>query len=219
MKLEYAALVKNNTWSLVACPTNSNIVGCKWVYKIKKGADGKIERYKARLVAQGISQEAGVDYFDTFSPVIKPTTIRLVLSIALSNNWRIWQLDINNAFLNGDLIETVYMKQPKGFEDATHPTHVCKLHKALYGLKQAPRACFNKLKTYLVSNGFRACQSDTSLFVYVSQATTIYVLIYVDDLIVTGLNDAKVSNFICRLNNQFSLKDMGDLHYFLGLQV
>ncbi|KAL4573020.1 hypothetical protein LXL04_019813 [Taraxacum kok-saghyz] len=219
MRAEYDALLKNNTWSLVPCPTNSNIVGCKWVYRLKKRSDGTIDRHKARLVAQGFSQEAGIDYFDTFSPVIKPTTIRLVLSIALSKGWRIRQLDINNAFLNGDLSEEVYMKQPKGFEDPAQPNHVCKLHKALYGLKQAPRAWFTKLKTYLVANGFRACQSDTSLFVHVTAKSTIYVLVYVDDLIVTGTDDSILSQFIQKLHTMFSLRDMGDLHYFLGLQI
>lgn len=149
--------MRNCTWSLVPFPTNVNLVGCKWIFRIKRRSDGSIERHKARLVAQGFSQEAGIDYFDTFSPVIKPTTIRLVLSIAFSNGWCIRQLDINNAFLNGDLAETVYMKQPHGFEDSSHPSHVCRLHKALYGLKQAPRAWFNKLKHYLVTHGFKAC--------------------------------------------------------------
>ncbi|CAN1799670.1 Retrovirus-related Pol polyprotein from transposon TNT 1-94, partial [Linum perenne] len=182
---EYNALMRNNTWSLVACPTNVNLVGCKWIYRVKRNSEKTVQRHKARLVAQGFSQEAGVDVFDTFSPVIKPTTIRLVLSIALSQKWSIRQLDINNAFLNGDLTEEVYMKQPRGFEDPSRPDHVCKLHKALYGLRQAPRAWFTKLKTYLLGQGFRACHSDTSLLVYISSTTTIYILVYVDDLIIT----------------------------------
>ncbi|XP_023751330.1 uncharacterized mitochondrial protein AtMg00820-like [Lactuca sativa] len=112
MQTEYDALMRNNTWSIVSCPTNENVIGCKWIYRIKRRSDGTIERHKARLVAQGFTQEASVDYFETFSPVIKPTTIRLVLSIAISRGWSIRQLDINNAFLNGDLNEVVYMKQP-----------------------------------------------------------------------------------------------------------
>lgn len=151
MKAEYEALMKNHTWSLVECPTNSNVVGCNWIYKVKKIFDGTIARHKARLVTQGFSQEVGLDFFDTFSSVIKPTTIRLVLSIALSIGWRIQQININNAFLNGELSEEVYMKQPKGCDDQCQPNHVCRLHKALYGLKQAPRAWFNKLKSYLVT--------------------------------------------------------------------
>ena len=138
MRAKYDALMKNNTWSLVNCPTNANVVGSKWIYRVKKRSDCTIDRYKARLVAKGFSQEEGVDYFDTFSPVIKPTTIRLVLSTALSQGWYIRQLDINNAFLNGDLSEVVYMKQPRGFEDPNHPNHVCRLNKVVYSLKQAP---------------------------------------------------------------------------------
>lgn len=148
MQTEFSALMRNNTWQLVPPPPNSNIVGCKWVYKIKYKVDGSIERYKSRLVAKGFHQEEGIDYFDTFSPVIKPTTIRLVLSIALTKGWPLHQLDINNAFLNGDLNEQVFMEQPKGFVHPQYPNHVCLLKKALYGLKQAPRAWFTKLKNF-----------------------------------------------------------------------
>lgn len=128
--------MKNNTCSLVICPTNANVVGCKWIYRIKRHSDGTIVRDEANLLAQGFSQEAGVDYFVTFRLVIKPKTIHLVLSIALSQGWR-RQLDINNAFLSGDLSKTVYMKQPKGFEDKSKPQHVCHLNKALYEIKKA----------------------------------------------------------------------------------
>ncbi|KAL4565709.1 hypothetical protein LXL04_029812 [Taraxacum kok-saghyz] len=219
MQSEFDALMRNRTWSLVTCPTNVNIVGCKWIYRIKRRSDGSIERHKARLVAQGYSQEEGVDYFDTFSPVIKPTTIRLVLSLAVSKGWVTRQLDINNAFLNGDLQENVYMRQPKGFEDPTKPHHVCKLHKALYGLKQAPRAWFTKLKQFLLTQGFRACQSDTSLFVHHSSKATIYVLVYVDDLIITGTSPDLIQNFINHLHRHFALKDLGALHFFLGIHI
>jgi Reverse transcriptase (RNA-dependent DNA polymerase) len=122
---------------LVPLPNHANIVGCKWIFKIKKKWDGTIERYKARMIAKGFTQEE-VDFFNTFSPVIKPTTIRIVLTIALSHNCPLHQLDVNNDFLHGDLEETIYMAQPLGFADSVHPNHVCLLKKALYDLKQTP---------------------------------------------------------------------------------
>ncbi|CAN0925281.1 Retrovirus-related Pol polyprotein from transposon TNT 1-94 [Linum grandiflorum] len=219
MKVEFNALMQNCTWSLVPCPANINLVGSKWIYRIKRLSDGTIDCFKARLVAQGFSQEEGVDYYETFIPVVKPSTIRAVLSIAVSKGWQLRQLDINNAFLNGDLTEEVYMKQPRGFEDPHHPTYVCRLRKALYGLKQAPQAWFTKLKTYLTSQGFNACQSDTSLFVHKSAEGTTYVLVYVDDFIITGSNQPFVEAFIHKLGNKFSLKDMGILHHFLELDI
>lgn len=127
----------NATWDLVPRHSASSIVGCKWVFQIKRKPNGSIEHYKVRLVAKGFNQKEGVDYFDTFNPVIKPTAIRLVLSIAITQNWSLRQVDINNAFLNGDLEETVYMEKPQGFIAPDRPSHVCKLKKAFYGLKPA----------------------------------------------------------------------------------
>lgn len=219
MQVEYDALLCNKTWRLVPRPPAGNIVGCKWVYRVKRLADDSLARYKARLVAKGFNQEEGVDFFDTFSPVVKPTTIRLVLSVALSQHWSIRQLDINNAFLNGDLRETVYMDQPPGFVDPRFPDHVCLLQKALYGLKQAPRAWFTKLRLFLTSMGFRSCFSDTSLFVRIHGSHYTYILVYVDDLIVTGSDAAFIAKFTSALHSTFSLKDLGSLHYFLGVEV
>ena len=127
------------------------LVGNKWIYRVKQNSDGSINKYKARLVAKGFLQTEGVDYQETFSPVVKAAIIRIVLSLAVINNWKLRQVDINNAFLNGELSETVYMPQPEGFENSEHPNYVCKLKKALYGLKQAPRAWFDKLRSVLES--------------------------------------------------------------------
>ena len=156
MDEEFRALMKNKTWSLVSLPTNRTSVGCRWVFKLKRNPDGSVSRYKARLVAKGYSQVRGFDFSETFNPIVKPTTSRVVLAIAVSQSWSIRQLDVNNAFLNGELQEEVYMDQPPGFDGKTNQEQklVCKLHKALYGLKQAPRAWFDKLKISLQQFGF-----------------------------------------------------------------
>ena len=140
MDVEFQALQRQQTWSLVSAPPNVNLVGCKWVFKLKLNSDDSILRYKARLVAKGFHQQAGIDYHETFNPVIKSATMRLVLAIVVSYNWTLRQLDVSNAFLHGVLKEDVYMQQPPSYVDPIHPSYVCKLHKSLHGLKQAPRA-------------------------------------------------------------------------------
>jgi hypothetical protein len=135
MKEKFSALMKNGTWHLVPGSQASNIIDCKWVYKVKRKADGTIDRHKARLVAKGFKQHYGIDYEDTFSPIVKAATIRLVLSVAVSHNWSLHQLDVQNTFLHGVLEEEVYIKEPLDFHDASHPGYICKLDKALYGLK------------------------------------------------------------------------------------
>jgi hypothetical protein len=162
MQEELRALHNNNTWSLVPFAPSMNVVGSRWVYKIKRCADGCVDRYKARLVARGFTQQEGVDYLEIFSPVIKPATIRLVHTIVVTYGWQIHQLDVRNAFLNGILQEEVYMAQPPSFVNPTFPSHVCRLHKSLYGLKQAPRAWYNRLSEFLISIGFQALKVDTS---------------------------------------------------------
>jgi hypothetical protein len=135
---EFSALIDNETWELVPRHPNMNVIRCMWLFKHKYKSDGSLERYKARLVCDGRSQQVGIDCEETFSPVVKPATIRTVLSIALTQGWELNQLDVKNAFLHGSLSETVYMHQPMGFRDKTYPNHVCVLKKSLYGLKQAP---------------------------------------------------------------------------------
>uniref|UniRef100_A0A803NRU8 Integrase catalytic domain-containing protein n=1 Tax=Cannabis sativa TaxID=3483 RepID=A0A803NRU8_CANSA len=219
MSEEMVALKKNGTWTYVPLPSGRTPIGCKWVYKEKLNADGNVNRNKARLVAKGFHQQAGFDFTETFSPVVKPVTIRTVLSLAMTNNWTLQQLDVNNAFLNGDLKEEVYMTQPPGFELVDAPHLVCKLHKALYGLKQAPRAWFNKLHHCLDTFGFQSSKSDQSLFIKHTASSITLILVYVDDISITGSDSSLISTLICDLNSKFSLKNLGQLHYFLGIEV
>lgn len=217
MEVEFNALSLNNTWSLVPPPLDQRVIGCKWVYKIKRQADSMIERYKTRLVAKGHHQAKGVDYFDTFSPVVRPTTIRLVLSIAISSQWSVRQLDVHNAFVHGDLDVQVYMSQPPGFIDSTRPDHVCLLSKALYCLKQSSRAWFHKLRNVLLEFDFCDSKFDPSLFIAHQQDHITLILIYVDDIIITGSNPQVIASYVAQFNQIFALKDLGDLHYFLGI--
>jgi histone deacetylase 1/2 len=214
MQSEYDALMKNKTWHLVPPPHGKNIIGCKWVYKVKKNADGTVDRYKAWLVAKGYKQRYGLDYEDTFSPVVKAATIPLVLSIAVSQGWSLRQLDVKNAFLHGVLEEEVYMHQPPGYRDKKRPNYVCKLDKALYGLKQAPRAWYARLCSKLVQLRFTPSKADTSLFYYNRGGIVMFVLVYVDDIIVASSSLESTKALLKDLENDFALKDLGDLHYF-----
>ncbi|KAM1492902.1 hypothetical protein ACFX14_024715 [Malus domestica] len=219
MKEELSALSKQGTWSLVPLPTHKNLVGCKWIFKIKKHVDGSIARHKARLVAQGFSQEPGLDYGETFSPVVKPTTVRLILSLAAQFDWPLRQLDVKNAFLHDILQEEVYMAQPLGFLDPHHPELVCKLHKSLHGLKQAPRAWNERFTAFLPSIGFKDTYSDSSLFVKTAGSFIVILLLEIYDIIITGSSTEVIQQVIDSFTFEFDLKDLGDLHYFLGIQI
>ena len=164
------------------------MVGCKWVFKIKRDSNGNIARYKARVVAKGYLQQYGLDYAKTFSPIVKPATIRIVLALAVQFGWSLKQLDVSNAFLHGVLQEEVYMCQLLGYKDSLRPDHVCLLHKAIYGLKQSPRAWFDSFTTQLFHLGFHASYANTNLFILIHSSHIVYLLLYVDDIIITGNN-------------------------------
>ncbi|KAH9718111.1 retrovirus-related pol polyprotein from transposon RE1 [Citrus sinensis] len=219
MEEEYHALMKNKTWTLIPNNQNFKLIGNKWIYKVKENSDGNINKYKARLVAKGFLQTPGLDFNETFSPVVKAATIRIILTMAVSNDWLLRQVDINNAFLNGDLTEAVYMPQSEGFEDKNRPSYICKLEKALYGLRQAPRAWFDKLKGALSCWGFKNSKSDTSLFFRRIESKIVIMLIYVDDIIITGSDSQGIEEVIKDLNTSFALKDLENLNFFLGIQV
>ncbi|GJV93964.1 ribonuclease H-like domain-containing protein [Tanacetum coccineum] len=216
---EYNPLVKNSTWLLVPRPADVNMVRSMWLFKHKFHADGTLSRYKARLVANGSSQQLGVDFDETFSPVVKPATIRTVLSLVVSRKWPIHQLDVKNAFLNGDLSETVYMHQPPGFVDARFPNHVCRLQRSLYGLKQAPRAWFQRFAGYATRAGFYHSRCDSSLFIYRQGSQVAYLLLYVDDIILTASSTTLLQHLIDSLHREFDMTDLGALNYFLGISV
>lgn len=168
---------------------------------------------------QGFTYISGLDYTHTFSPVVKAATVRIVISLAVMHKWPLHQLDVNNAFLNGQLQDTVFMEQPPGFSDVRFPNHVCRLKKSLYGLKQAPRAWFQRLSSFLIGLGFICSRADPSLFVFKKQTQVLYLLVYVDDIILTRNDISLVCKFTSKLDAEFAIKDLGLLNYFLGLEV
>ncbi|CAN0842427.1 Retrovirus-related Pol polyprotein from transposon TNT 1-94, partial [Linum grandiflorum] len=217
MNEEPAALESNQTWEIVAIPTGKKAIGCKWVYKVKLRSDGSIERHKARLVAKGFTQVYGIDFLDTFSPVAKINSVKTLLAVSAAKNWHLEQMDVSNAFLHGDLDEEVYMQAPPGL--VVPPGMCCKLKKSLYGLKQASRQWFAKLRSSLLSHGFRQSSSDYSLFIKDTNQGIVVLLVYVDDIILAGdnMNDIEVVKEY--LKSVFKIKDLGPLKYFLGLEV
>jgi hypothetical protein len=217
MTEELQALEKTHTWDLVDLPRGKSVIGCKWVYKIKTKSDGTIERYKARLVAKGYAQEYGIDYEETFAPVTCIISVRSLLAIAAVHQWPLFQMDVKNVFLNGDLTEEVYMQTPPGYSNC--PDKACFLRRALYVLKQAPRAWFAKFSSIVHQFSFSSSPLDTTLFIRRSDMGMILLLLYVDDMIITGNDHSGISDFKIFLHQQFEMKDLGHLSYFLGLEV
>ncbi|CAL5369179.1 unnamed protein product [Camellia sinensis] len=217
MNDELTALARTQTWDLVPFPAGKNVIGCKWVYKVKTLSDGSLERYKACLVAQGFSQEFGIDYDETFAPVAKMTTVRTLISVAAAHQWPLFQLDVKNAFLNGHLAEEVYMRPPPGLSHSFGV--VCRLRRALYGLKQSPRAWYERFHSIALQLGFRHSHHDCALFVRHTSVGLVLLLLYVDDMIITGSDSSTIEEVKHQLFQEFEMKDLGSLRYFLGIEV
>ncbi|GJR45382.1 putative reverse transcriptase domain-containing protein [Tanacetum coccineum] len=207
MNEEIDALYRNCTWTIVDLPKGRNAIGNKWIYKIKCKASGEIERYKARLVANVFSEQEGFDYDETFIPVVKMVTIRCVITIVVSYSWPMYQLDVNNVFVYGDLVENVYMTLPLGFGNNSD-NKVCKLNKSLYGLKQAPRQWNTKLTAVLVEHGFVQSKFDYSLFIKETGDVFVVMLVYVDDIVIPGNCNENIESF--KIFIRFDARECGD---------
>ena len=175
MKEELDALSKNHTWDLVTLPPGKSVVGCKWIYKIKTRSDGSIERYKTRLVAKGFTQKYGIDYEETFAPIACISFVHALLAIAASSKWDLFQMDVKNAFLNGDLSEEVYMQPLPGL--SVDSNKVCHLQRVLYGLKQAPRAWFAKFSSTIFRLGYMTSHYDLPYF-FIALANALFYFSY-----------------------------------------
>jgi hypothetical protein len=218
MMEEYNSIMKNNVWEVVPRPEGKSMVTSRWLYKLKHVADGSIEKYKARFVARGFSQVEGVDYDETFASVVRYTPIKAVISIAAEMGWKIHRMDVKTTFLNGLIQEVVYIEQPLGFEVHGREFHVCRLKKALYGLKQAPRVWYSRIDAYLQQLRFKKSEANPNLYFIVVGEDPLILLLYVDDLFITGA-ERLISSCKESLASEFEMTDIGLMHYFLGLEV
>ncbi|KAL0744686.1 hypothetical protein Bca101_100787 [Brassica carinata] len=219
VRAEAGAMVKNDTWYESELPKGKKAVSSRWIFTIKYKADGQIERKKSRLVARGFTQTYGEDYIETFAPVAKLHTIRIVLSLAVNLGWGLWQMDVKNAFLQGELEDEVYMHPPPGLEHLVKKGNVLRLKKAIYGLKQSPRAWYNKLSTTLNGRGFKKSELDHTLFTFTTPSGMIALLVYVDDIIITGSDKEGIIATKEFLKSMFEIKDLGEMKYFLGIEI
>lgn len=219
MSEEFQALKDKKVWSLVPLPNNRKAIGTRWVYDVKYGADEKVMRRRARIVAKGFSQKAGVDYFDVFSPVCRYTTARFLIAISAFYGWKRIQLDVKTAFLNADLQEEIYVEQPQGFTVSGREHFVYRLYKALYGLKQASRMWQKTLEEFLTSLGFSISSADPSMFVHFTSGLVTLLVVYVDDIMMTGNNDKFMENFTRSIMERFTVRNCKSIEKFLGMNI
>ncbi|CAH1444119.1 unnamed protein product [Lactuca virosa] len=219
MDSEIQSMYDNQVWNLVDNVPGRKTVGCKWIFKKKTDMDGNVHTYKARLVAKGFTQTPGVDYDETFSPVARIKSIRLMLAIVAFHDYEIWQMDVKTAFLNGKLAEDVYMAQPEGFVNAKHPNRLCKLEKSIYGLKLASRRwnlCFDeKVKEF----GFLRSEDESCVYVKANGSVVSFLVLYVDDILLIGNDIPTLQEDKSWLGKCFAMKDIGEASYILGIRI
>jgi hypothetical protein len=214
MQEELKNFTRNEVWHLVPRP-NQNVVGTKWVFCNKQDEHGVVTRNKARLVAKGYSQVEHLDFGETYAPVARLKSIRILPAYATYHGFKLFQMDVKSAFLNGPIKEEVYVEQPPGFEDSDYSNHVYKLSKALYGLKQAPRAWYECLRDFLITNGFKVGKADPTLFTKTISKDLFVCQIYVDDIIFMSTNKSTYEEFSRIMIQKFEMSMMGKLKYFL----
>lgn len=214
---EINSLEKNQTWEIVKPVRGIKVISSRWIFKKKPDAVGNSTRFKARLVAKGYMQRQGLDYDDTYSPVARLATIRLLMSVSFKFNFKMHHLDVVTAFLHGNLIEDVYMKVPDGFD--VEQGNVLKLKKSLYGLKQSPKCWNDRFHTFICKLGFKRSNADYCLYTRVCNGSTVYLIIYVDDMIIAGDNNEQISDIKVSLFNEFDMKDLGIVKQFMGLNI
>nr|KYP42748.1 Retrovirus-related Pol polyprotein from transposon TNT 1-94 [Cajanus cajan] len=220
MHEEIEALHRNKTWELVDLPKGRKAIGCKWVYKIKRDGNDQVERYRARLVVKGYAQKEGIDFNEIFSPVVRLTTIRVVLAMCAAFNLHLEQLDVKTAFLHGELQEEIYMLQPEGFKEQGKENLVCRLTKSLYGLKQAPRCWYKRFDSFIISLGYNRLSSDhCTYYNRFDDNDFIILLLYVDDMLVVGPNKDQIQELKAQLAREFDMKDLGPANKILGMQI
>uniref|UniRef100_A0A2N9IBB7 Integrase catalytic domain-containing protein n=1 Tax=Fagus sylvatica TaxID=28930 RepID=A0A2N9IBB7_FAGSY len=220
MQEEIEALHKNKTWDLVPLPQGRKAIGNKWVYKIKRDGNDQVERYRARLVVKGFAQKEGIDFNEIFSPVVRLTTVRVVLAMCATFDLYLEQLDVKTAFLHGELEEEIYMLQPEGFEEKGKENLVCKLNKSLYGLKQAPRCWYKRFDSFIMSLGYNRHSSDPCVYYKrFGDGNFIILLLYVDDMLVAGPNKDRITDLKAQLAREFEMKDLGPANKILGMQI
>ncbi|WJZ87390.1 hypothetical protein VitviT2T_006774 [Vitis vinifera] len=216
---EMDSIMSNQTWELVDLPPGSKPIGCKWVFRRKYHTDGMIQTFKARLVAKGFKQREGIDYFDTYAPVARTTSIRILFALASIHNLFVHQMDVKTAFLNGDLNEEVYMEQPEGFVPLGNENKVCKLVKSLYGLKQAPKQWHEKFDHAILSDGFRHNNVDKCLYSKTCDDYMVIVCLYVDDMLILSDDMRGIIETKRFLSSTFKMKDLGEVDTILGIKV
>jgi hypothetical protein len=217
MKEEMESMAKNQVWDLIDLPKGAVAIGCKWVYKTKRDVFGNVERYKARLVAKGFTQKEGIDYHETFSPVSKKDSFRIIMALVAHFDLELYQMDVKTAFLNGDLEEEVYMKQPDDFDDDSK--RACKLKKSIYGLKQASRQWYIKFHKVITSFGFIENLVDQCVYLKVNGSKVIFLVLYVDDILLVSNDLGLLHETKQLLSQSFEMKDLGEASYVIGIEV
>ncbi|CAM8949434.1 unnamed protein product [Rhodiola kirilowii] len=220
MKSEIESLLKNDTYDLVELPKGRKVLKNKWIFRLKRDENQQLTKFKARLVVKGFDQKAGVDFNEIFSPVVKMTSIRVILGMAASMDLEVEQLDVKTAFLHGDLDEELYMEQPEGFEIEGKEHMVCRLRKSLYGLKQAPRQWYNKFDSFMVSHGYKRTDADSCVYIQqFHKGSFIILLLYVDDMLIVGKDIQLIYKLKGDLSKAFDMKDLGKAKQILGMEI